>query len=322
MKKKILMLVLLAAGMVFTAVPARAANPVLAFHGGFRGGHARVIISGGWGWGWGWGYPGYAYGAYPAYSGPPVWARVKTDVSPEEALVYLDGQLIGTADDFDGWPDYLYLRRGRYRIEFRLDGYETRTVEVDARPGQTLRIDDKLKKIPGARQHGSYDQPKIQGGIQRFWAKRRGSVEPMDPYAQGDDDRRRGYDGDNGREGDRGYGPEDDRDRGAAREPSPRGDRDWRGDRRPADVTAEAPRADAASTKSRLRLNVEPSDAAVYVDDRFVGTAEEVNSLDKGLAVPAGKHTVTVSRPGFVERTVHLEVKPGESQKVEVSLSR
>jgi hypothetical protein len=69
-------------------------------------------------------------------------------------------------------------------------------------------------------------------------------------------------------------------------------------------------------------LRVDPPDAAVYIDDRFVGTAEEVNSLDRGVAVAAGKHTVTVSRPGFKDRSVEVEVTAGGSERVEISLSR
>ena len=36
---------------------------------------------------------------------------------PEEALLYLDGRFIGSADDFDGHPDYLYLEPGVYELE-------------------------------------------------------------------------------------------------------------------------------------------------------------------------------------------------------------
>ena len=67
-------------------------------------------------------------------------------------------------------------------------------------------------------------------------------------------------------------------------------------------------------------MNVEPSDAAVYVDNKFVGTAEEVNSLERGIAVSPGKHTVTVSRPGFKDRAVDVDVQSGDTEKVEVSL--
>ncbi len=156
--KKTTLLLLVACALILTALPASAAPVVLAAHGGHGGGHGgrgTVIVTGGWGWGWGWGwgYPGYGYGyGYDAAYGygRPAWARVKTDVNPEEARVYLDGKLIGTADDFDGWPDYLYLRRGHYRLEFRLTGYEALTIEVDARPGATIKVDNHMKKIPGA----------------------------------------------------------------------------------------------------------------------------------------------------------------------------
>lgn len=316
--KKILLLVLLAVGMTLTAVPARAAAPVLAApHFGFRG---HVIVGGGWGWGgwgwgWGWGYPGYVYdGYYPAYRyGPPIWARVKTDVEPDEARLYLDGQLIGTADDFDGWPDYLYLQRGRYRLEFRLDGYDTKTVEVDARPGQTIRIDDHLKKVPGARRHGSYEEPKIEGGIQRFWAKRRDVAEPVSPNAPRDGGRPIEYD--------RGDGGANAPDHSPEQGVSP-SDEGWRGDRSPADATAQAPPPEPGSARTRLRLHVEPWDAAVYVDDHFVGTAEEINSLDQGLAATAGKHKITVSRPGFKEQTVDVDVQGGKTAKADISLER
>jgi|SRR6266496_272945 len=331
MKKTTLMLLILG-GLVLTALPASAAPFILADHGhGGHGGHGgrggTVIVTGGWGWGWGWGgwgwgYPGYGYGyGYdPAYGyGRPAWARVKTDVSPEESRVYLDGKLIGTADDFDGWPDYLYLRRGHYRLEFRLTGYEPVTIEVDARPGATIKVDNHLKKIAGAPR-GSYDEPTVHP-VLRYWGKKKDSVEAIEPGshdgardgAYGREERSRGDD-----EDDDAYAPEPDRPR-APRAREPARDSDWRGDRRPSDATVAAPRV---STKSRLHLRIEPPDAAVYVDDRFVGTAEEVNSLDKGVAVSPGKHTVTVSRPGFRDRSANVEVSAGGTEKVEISLSR
>ena len=86
----------------------------------------------------------------------------------------------------------------------------------------------------------------------------------------------------------------------------------WRGGERPR----------AAETRTRLRLNVEPSDAAVYVDNRFVGTAEEVNSLERGVSIAPGKHTVTVSRPGFRDKTMDVTVEQGRTEELEISLNR
>jgi PEGA domain-containing protein len=276
-------------------------------HGGHGGGHGGVVVvGGGWGWGWGvgWGWPGW-YGYYPGYAGyyapygPRRWAAIDTDISPEEAYVYLDGRYIGTADDFDGHPDYLYLGPGHYKIEFRLPGYESVTKEVDAQPGMYVDFKDNLRKIPGQKQYGSYDPPKLEGEIQRFFAKRKGGNVATDPYApQGEG----GYPNPNPGPG--AYPPQ------AAPAPQPQGN-EWRGSH-----------ATVTQVRTRLQLTVQPPDAAVYVDNRFVGTAEEVNSLERGLAVSPGKHTVTVSRPGMREKTAEVEVGEGEMGKLEISLSK
>lgn len=293
------------------------------FHGGGRfGGRTRVFIGvgGGWGWGyWGWpgwyGYYGPGYGYYDGYYdgarvyGPSSrYAVIDTDISPEEAEVYLDGRYIGTADDFDGYPDYLYLQPGRYRIEFRLEGYQTLTRQIEARPGVKLDFTDKLRKIPGAKRYGSYERPRLQGGeIRRYFGKSRDSVEAIDPteqpadasvMAEPDDD-------------DYQAPPPQDR-APALRQPR----RDSYGDR------WRAGQGSRMESRTRLRLNIEPSDAAVYVDNRFVGTAEEVNSLERGVAVSAGKHTVTVSRPGFRDKTADVTVEAGRTETLEISLGR
>ncbi len=107
----------------------------------------------GWGWGgWGWGWGGG--GVYVINEGAPVanqYARIDTDVSPEAAEVYLDGTLIGQADDFDGFPDYLYLETGKYRLEFRHPSYETIVKEIDVRAGQAIALNDEMKLLPGIK---------------------------------------------------------------------------------------------------------------------------------------------------------------------------
>jgi hypothetical protein len=70
------------------------------------------------------------------------------DVSPGRTQVYLDGQKIGTADDFDGWPRYLRLPKGRYEIVFYLDGYKTLVRQVTVYPGLVIDVDDRME--PGA----------------------------------------------------------------------------------------------------------------------------------------------------------------------------
>lgn len=319
------LLVLAFAAFALPAVPLSAADPVLGAHRVFVRG-PRVHVGVGFGW-WGWygpyypypyGYPyGYSYDGY--YHDPRgSFARIKTDVSPEEARVYLDGKYIGIADDFDGWPDYLYLGRGHYKLEFRLNGYEPQTVEIDARPGTTVKIDNKLRKMPGAKEYGSFDEPTIEGDVQRFWVKRQNATEPIGPYG-----RRRGYSRDD-RNDEPDVDRDDDQDRGRDsyrdRPAPPPSEQGWRDGRRSPDSTVRA-RPDAAA-KTRIRLKVSPADAAVYLDDRFIGTAEEVNSLDRGVAVSPGRHTVTISRPGFRDRSKEIDVAAGDSPTFELSLEK
>ena len=119
---------------------------------------------GGWGWGWGgWWGPTWAGTVWVdtmhAPSGPPNLGVVDTDVSPERALVYLDGDLIGTADDFDGFPDYLYLEPGRYRLEFRLGGFVAKTIDLEAEAGAYYPVDSKLERAAGQAVTPWWDEP-------------------------------------------------------------------------------------------------------------------------------------------------------------------
>jgi hypothetical protein len=84
---------------------------------------------------------------------------VDTDVSPEQARVVLDGQLIGVADDFDGYPDYLYLKPGHYTVEFQLQGYRSQKVEIDAQPGRYFPIKLDLERVKGEKAAPWYDRP-------------------------------------------------------------------------------------------------------------------------------------------------------------------
>jgi hypothetical protein len=237
---------------------------------------------------------------------PGAWGAVDTDVSPEEARIMLDGRYIGTADDFDGNPDYLYLQPGRYRIEFRLEGYQTLTRQIEARPGMKLDFTDKLRKIAGARRYGSYEHPRLQGGeVRRYVGRSRDSVEAVEPSEQPADASVMAEPDD------------DDRDAPPPQERAPAlRHRDAYGDR------WRAGQGSRMESRTRLRLNIEPSDAAVYVDNRFVGTAEEVNSLERGVSISAGKHTVTVSRPGFRDKTADVTVEAGRMETLEISLGR
>jgi hypothetical protein len=240
---------------------------------------------------------------------PGDWAIIATDVSPETTRVFLDGIFIGMVEDFEG-PDFLYLKKGDYQIEFRLDGFETKTINLSAQQGSQMRISEKLKKIPGAPQYGSYDNPEPEGGVQRYWSKEKNaSSHPVNP--QEGSGQAHPWPGDSE--------PSQGVQSGAGQAPAA-----------PASGSEVAmdpvlpPAAGSAEAKSRGRVvfRVTPVDAAVYLYDQFIGTGEELSTLNRGFLVQPGQHSITVSRPGFETREETVVVGPGKSETVEIALQR
>jgi PEGA domain len=73
--------------------------------------------------------------------------------------------------------------------------------------------------------------------------------------------------------------------------------------------------ADVAGS-SRLRIDVRPADATIYVDDQFRGTADR----DAVVLLEPGRHTVELARPGFQSERRVVEVQSGEARSLSVSL--
>jgi len=74
------------------------------------------------------------------------------------------------------------------------------------------------------------------------------------------------------------------------------------------------------SSRGRIVFHVTPPDAAIYVDDHFAGTAEELSSLTRGLQIRPGSHKVVVSRPGFESQSIAVDVEAGGSESVQLDL--
>ncbi len=276
--------------------------------GGHYGGYGHV----GWGWGGWWG-GGYGWGWGPYWGGwwgwgptfvvqgmPDFVARnyglVKADVSPEEAELWLDGVYVGRADDFDGYPDYLYLRPGTYSLEFKCPNYETLAVTVEARRGEMAKIDKKMKLLPGKKALDEF--PKTREGMPY------GRV--FGPKAVPDVPERR--DGGEGQ--------------------APRGDvmvapRGTDGGSGSAGIEGgQMPPSRSASKRAKIAWKVTPPDAAVYLDDEYLGSGDELASLPRGTVASPGMRSVTVVRPGYRTKTFEVEAKTGETVTVEVVLER
>jgi len=225
---------------------------------------------------------------------PGRYARVDTDVSPESAEVYLDGTLIGQADDFDGFPDYLYLEPGKYVLEFRHPFYETVRKELEVQAGQAISMNDDMKLLPGKKKLEVVDPEDKGTPLGRVFGS------PRDRKDAATDDRTGRFDVVPG-----GEAPGDDL--GALPSPPP-----------PAGGVGDV----APAERGRFRFEVEPDDAAVYLDDRYIGTGEELAGLRRGFPVVPGKHTITVVRPGWGSRTIEVEAKPGTAIDVVIELEK
>lgn len=244
-----------------------------------------------WGWGsWWWWDDYYYYGPrYPYrdryYDRYGTLGALDVDVSPGKTEVWIDGRYTGTADDFDGFPQYLWLDRGVYDLVLYREGYETIARQITIRSGQVISIDDRLK--PGE------------------------SVRPEDIATKTHD-----------RRDERVRSEEERREEIARRERDDMDDWRERARRRLEErdrYEDEEGRAEEDGS-SRLRLEIEPSDASVYLDGRFVGTGIDLERLRNGLRLEPGEHRVAVVRPGRKAEEQQFTVAAGEEVELEFDL--
>lgn len=102
-----------------------------------------------WPWWWGgWYYASYPYGYERGYrhgyDGYDDAGALDFDVSPERAEIYVDGQYIGVADDFDGFPSYLWLPKGTYDVAVYLPGFRTIARQYSVYPGVVIDVEDEM----------------------------------------------------------------------------------------------------------------------------------------------------------------------------------
>jgi PEGA domain len=67
---------------------------------------------------------------------------------------------------------------------------------------------------------------------------------------------------------------------------------------------------------SEVKIAVNPSRAAVFLDGRFVGHVGEFEGAGRALLVAPGDHKIKIALPGF--KTFETEINPAIGQKVEL----
>ena len=204
-----------------------------------------------WYWGGGWGPAAYYSSGYSAqYRGyGDETGALDLDVAPEKAEIYIDGQMVGRADDFDGFPTYLWLPEGTYDVVIYKDGFQTIARQYTIYPGLVIDVEDRMQPGEAVRP----EQLVPRSTVNRDARLRRESERQAEAGSmQGEDS----YE-----------------------------DEPWRVRRERADAERER---DAAANQGGngeevmrssdaigLRLRVDPADAAVYLNGRFVGEANQ-----------------------------------------------
>jgi hypothetical protein len=254
-------------------------------HGsGYRGWHdPRWDFGWNLGWWWGWsGYPVYV-GPYNPYGYTAVYPNdharygaLDLDVSPERAQIYLDGEYVGVADDYDGFPEYLWLEKGTYDLVIYLPGYKTLARQVTIYPGLVIDVEDSMES-------GESIRPENLGTP---------THERRDARIRQDEEREQAVE----------------RNARRAPEASPEA-----GDREEIDARGEP---------ARLRLDIVPEDASVYLDGRFLGTGDELAHLRSRLLVDPGEHRIEVVRPGYRNEEKSFTAEAGEEQEIEIRLEK
>ncbi|HSP06193.1 MAG TPA: PEGA domain-containing protein [Acidobacteriota bacterium] len=267
-------------------------------HGYYGYGYSYPYYRGYYGWGlgfgWGgWGYPYSYYGyGYPYYGygyGYPYsaatyygYGEVRTEVKPKSAQVFVDGGYVGVVDSFDGWWQRLNVERGDHRLVFRAPGFAPYVIDLRILPGTEYNV--KYQMQPGEDRIAEQDmRPKNDdrgGYVPRNRSDDR--YRDRDPYSDRDEGEDRGSDRD------REYDPQ---------RPSER-----------YHLEGNMPAQEDRSGKREMTLQVQPSDATIYIDGTYYGTSDGGNAQ---VMLTDGPHKIEVVRPGY--ETFEKNIQVGEN---------
>ncbi|MEM8932217.1 MAG: PEGA domain-containing protein [Acidobacteriota bacterium] len=237
---------------------------------------------------------GYGYGRGRSYDYGHAMGALDVDVRPDEALVFIDGQPIGKADEFDGFPRYLWLEEGTYELAVYLPGYETIFRQVTIYPGLVIDVDDVLRDGESIHpdDHGP-SSTRIRDERLRREAEKQARAAAI-AAERAEIERTILESAERAAEAER----SDEAGRSGLRPPVSQDDGDI----------------------GRLVFDIVPSDAAVYLDGHFLGVGDEVSRLRSGFVLEPGEHRLEVTRPGYRTRNVPIVIDAGERLEIIIEM--
>ncbi|HSE40795.1 MAG TPA: PEGA domain-containing protein, partial [Acidobacteriota bacterium] len=282
-----------------------------------------------WGFGFGYGYPayGYGYGFYP-YAGTYYYqgyGEVRTEIKPDESKVYLDGDYVGVADDFNSWYQRMNVEPGRHRLVFRLQGFQPYVMTLRVLPGEDYHI--KHEMIPGddALPESEMRLPPEQreDRYERNYRERdydRNGENDRRPESDDDDYDRYGSDGNQYQYGSNGHSDSRDDQYDRRKQAAPAPEPGMEQPREELEIQEGQPAT--SSSKSMVTIQVEPKDSTIYVDGTYYGTADAQNSNQIQVLLAQGTHRLEVVRPGYKTFSKDFEVNQVATRNITIQLDK
>jgi hypothetical protein len=88
---------------------------------------------------------------------------------------------------------------------------------------------------------------------------------------------------------------------------------------------AMSPLADATypeeANTARLRIDVEPEDAAVFINDSFIGRSDRFGGR-QGVRMAPGEYRVTIALPGYEAFNAALTLRAGQTYAIKTDLAK
>jgi len=97
----------------------------------------------------------------PTGAMPSVTATVKVAVMPTRAAVFIDGQFMGHAAEFQGVGRGVLVTPGSHTIKVALPGYQTFTTQISPSANQKVEVKTNLLKSSGIM-----EDPMINGAAE------------------------------------------------------------------------------------------------------------------------------------------------------------
>jgi len=256
------------------------------------------------------GYSGYYPGGY-YYDG---FGEIRAEVKPSAARVYVDGDYVGVADDYDGWWQRLRLDPGKHRIVFRAPGCVPYAVTMRILPGQDYHIKYQMQPGQDLIDEGAMRLPKEE--YERQYSRRNDRYDRRHDY---DHHQYEPRDNDNDRYR---YEPRDNDDDRYERDPRDRGYEPPPPPERPGYEPREGDREPGASGDTNLTLQIQPDDATVYIDGNYYGTADVGGPGEIQVLLPRGTHRVEVVRPGYDSYSRDVVVDEKSPKRIQITLHK